>query len=318
MPQTGQIPALKIGTRGSPLALVQARFVRDLLMTAHGLSETEIAIVPITTSGDRSQRSNRSLADIGGKGLFSKEIELALSGGEIDLAVHSAKDMATVLPTGLDMSVFLPREDIRDAFISLKAASLDNLAFGAIVGTSSLRRRAQLLRQRPDLKLIEFRGNLGTRLQKLADGQADATLLAAAGLKRLGEADKVTTFLDPEIFLPAPAQGAIGIEIRAGDDRTRGLIAPLDDKPTRLMVRAERAMLKVIDGSCRTPIGALSRIDADRLYLKAELISPDGRTSFQADIDGALADADRLGHALGEALLARAGARFIAALKAGQ
>lgn len=315
MPASGQKPVLRIGTRGSPLALVQARLVRTLIATAHGLGEHDIALCPIATSGDRSQPTNRPLSDFGGKGLFSKEIEQALADGQIDLAVHSAKDMATGLSPGLIMPVFLQREDVRDAFISLKADSLDDLAAGALIGTSSLRRRAQLRRHRPDLEMIDFRGNLGTRLQKLEDGIADATLLAAAGLNRLGQAARVASFLDPETFPPAPAQGAIGIELRADDRKTRQIVAPLDHVPTRLAVTAERAMLAVIDGSCRTPIGVLSRRDGDSLSLRGEILSPDGKSAFAADIAGPAGDAEALGRRLGETLLARAGADFIAALK---
>jgi hydroxymethylbilane synthase len=313
--QSSGKPLLSIGTRGSPLALAQAHQVRALLCQAHGLGEDEVAIVVVSTAGDRSQASNRPLSEFGGKGVFSKEIEEQLLAGDIDLGVHSSKDMATRLPDGLDMPVFLEREDVRDAFISGKAGSLDDLPQGAVVGTSSLRRRAQILRARPDLRLVEFRGNLGTRLRKLAEGQADATLLAAAGLNRLGEADKVTAYLDPERFPPAPAQGAIGIEIRAGDARVAALVAPLNHAETHDAVIAERAMLRVIDGSCRTPIGVLTRRDGLRLMLKGEVLSPDGRACFDAEIEGPASQAETLGMLLGEDLLDRAGADFIARLK---
>lgn len=308
---------LTIGTRGSPLALAQAHQVRALLCAMHGFDEAEIAVLPVSTAGDRSQVTNRPLSDFGNKGLFSKEIEDRLLSGAADLAVHSTKDMATTLPDGLAMEVFLEREDVRDAFISLKVASLDALPQGAVLGTSSLRRRAQLLRARPDLRLIEFRGNLGTRLKKLDEGQADATLLAAAGLNRLDQAETASSFLDPERFPPAPAQGAIGIEIRSGDARVAELVAPLNHAATQQAIVAERAMLRVIDGSCRTPIGVLTRRASDTLSLMGELLSPDGRQCFDAEIEGPAHEAESLGAALGDKLLARAGTDFVAALKAG-
>ena len=317
MQSLGKTPVLTIGTRGSPLALAQAHQVRALICAANGLGEDAIAVLPVSTAGDRSQVTNRPLSDFGNKGLFSKEIEDRLLSGAIDLGVHSAKDMATSLPEGLSMPAYLKREDVRDAFISPKVESLEALPRGAVVGTSSLRRRAQLLRARPDLRLVEFRGNLGTRLNKLAENQADATLLAAAGLNRLGQADVATSFLDPERFPPAPAQGAIGIEIRNGDSRVAELIAPLNDPDTHLAVRAERAMLRVIDGSCRTPIGVLTRRDGERLTIKGELLSPDGTRCFDAEHSGPAEEAEALGTALGQSLLALAGTDFIAMLKAG-
>ena len=316
--QSSSTPVLSIGTRGSPLALFQAHLVRARLAAAHGIDENDIAVVTVSTAGDRSQSTNRPLSDFGGKGLFSKEIEERLFAGDIDLGVHSAKDMATSLPDGLVMPVYLEREDVRDAFISPRAETLEGLGEGAVVGTSSLRRRAQLLRARPDLKLVEFRGNLGTRLGKLASGQADATLLAAAGLNRLGQADVAQSFLDPVQFPPAPAQGAIGIEIRANDARTAKLIAPLNHAETHQAVLAERSMLRVIDGSCRTPIGVLSLREGDRLSLKGELLSPDGRQCYDALVEGLANDAEALGTELGNRLLALAGADFIARLKAMQ
>jgi hydroxymethylbilane synthase len=308
---------LTIGTRGSPLALAQAHQVRALLIRAHGLSGDAIAIVAVSTAGDRTQASNRPLSDFGGKGLFSKEIEDWLVSGRVDLGVHSAKDMATNLPDGLIMPVFLAREDVRDALISPNYEGLDALPKGAVVGTSSLRRRAQLLRARPDLEMVEFRGNLGTRLKKLEAGQADATLLAAAGLNRLGQTDKATAYLDPERFPPAPAQGAIGIEIRAGDTRVADLVAPLNHARTHDAIIAERAMLRVIDGSCRTPVGVLTRRAGDVLTLTGEVLSPDGRECHQATVSGPACDAESLGTGLGDRLLALAGADFIARLKAG-
>lgn len=295
--------------------MAQAEEVRAALGRAHGVDIEEIAIKAISTAGDRSQGSNRSLADIGGKGLFSKEIEDQLLDGRIDLAVHSSKDMATRLPNGLVLDVFLQREDVRDAFISLTAHTLDDLQEGAVIGTSSLRRRAQLLKARPDLKMVEFRGNLGTRLEKLEKGIAQATLLAAAGLNRLGQADRAATLLDPVVFPPAPAQGAIGIEVRQADERVRALVAPLNHQPSRQAVIAERAMLEVLDGSCRTPIGVYTRRVDNSLFMRGEVLSPDGQEVFLAELDGPAADAEPLGKALGEALLGQAGVAFMDRLR---
>ncbi len=305
-------PFLRIGTRGSPLALAQARLVQKLLANQHGVAETEIVIVPISTGGDRSQQSNASLSEIGGKGLFTKEIDVALLEGQIDIAVHSCKDVATILPDGITMPVYLEREDAREAFISLSVAGIDDLPRGAKFGTSSIRRIAQVLRQRPDLVMVPFRGNVDTRLQKLAAGVADATLLAVAGLKRLGQAQRITTILDPEQFMPAPAQGAIGIATRAGDAAAIGLIAPLNHFGTHRAITAERALLRVLDGSCRTPVGALSTISAETLHLKGEILSLDGRSFFADEVSGRPDDAEALGARLGKLLLERAGTQFLA------
>jgi len=223
--------------------------------------------------------------------------------------------MATQLPDGLIMPYFLPREDIRDAFLSLNANSVDDLPQNAIIGTSSLRRRAQLRRYRPDLTMIEFRGNLGTRLKKLEEGLADATLLAAAGLKRLGQSNRIIAYLDPNHFPPAPAQGAIGLELRASDTRTMEIASPLNHAPTHAEITAERAMLKIIDGSCRTPIGAVSHQKNGTLSLKGQLLSPDGSQVFEAEISGPVANAKELGKALGQALLSKAGSAFFTALE---
>jgi len=302
-------PFLRIGTRGSMLALVQARLVQTLLAEAHGVLAESIEIRTITTSGDRLV--DVPLSQAGGKGLFSKEIEAALEAGDVDVGVHSSKDMATGLPDGLVMAAFLEREDIRDAFISLTAAGPEDLPKGAVLGTSSLRRAAQMLRRRPDLAVVQFRGNVDTRLRKLADGVADATLLAVAGLNRLGRQSEITAFLDPELFLPAPAQGAIGLEIRTNDARTAALVAPLDHRPTSIAIRAERALLGTLDGSCRTAIGALSRIEGDTLRLRAEILSPDGRIAHAADHAGAVAQPERIGHELGQILRDKAGSDFL-------
>lgn len=302
-------PFLRIGTRGSMLALVQARLVQRLVAEAHGVAPERIEIRTITTSGDRLTEAPLSAA--GGKGLFSKEIEAALEAGEVDIGVHSSKDMATSLPEGLELSVFLEREDIRDAFVSLVAPSLDDLPRGARLGSSSLRRAAQMLRARPDLAIVPFRGNVDTRLKKLAEGVADATLLAAAGLNRLGRQGEITALLDPARFPPAPAQGAIGIELRRDDSRTAGLVAPLNHAPTAIAVTAERALLAALDGSCRTAIGALSRLDGERLSLRGEILSPDGRFVVEAEHAGPAGSAAALGHELGQILRDKAGSDFL-------
>jgi len=288
-------PVIRIGTRGSPLALAQAHETRDRLLAAHAdLPAAAIAIEVIRTSGDRIQ--DRALAAAGGKGLFTKEIEEALLAGTIDMAVHSMKDVPTVLPDGLEIVCLLPREDVRDAFISLRAASLDDLPPGALVGTASLRRQAQVLRLRPDLKVGILRGNVETRLRKLGDGAVDATLLAASGLNRLGMADRATALIETDRMLPAVAQGAIGIECRRDDAAAAARLAPLNDGVTTTCVTAERAFLAELDGSCRTPIAGLAALDdAGALVFKGEVLSPDGRQCFQATRQGTPADAGRLG-----------------------
>ncbi|CDP53512.1 Porphobilinogen deaminase [Devosia sp. DBB001] len=303
-------PFLRIGTRGSQLALAQANLVRRLLAEAHGVKEDAIAVEVITTSGDRI--TDRPLSEVGGKGLFTKEIEAALLDNQIDLAVHSSKDVATRLPAGLELAAFLPREDVRDAFVSLVARDLDGLPQGARFGTSSIRRAAQILRVRPDLQIVGFRGNVDTRIRKLRDGIADATLLAAAGLNRLGRSAEVTSLLDPRRFPPAPAQGAIGIEIRADDARTRMLVGALDHRQTHDALLAERALLDVLDGSCRTPIAALTTREGDQIVLLGQILSPDGRTVFELERRGAAAQAGDIGRSLGEELKAMAGPEFLA------
>src|SRR3954470_23824956 len=252
---------LRLGTRGSPLALTQARMVREALAQAHGFAPEQIALEAIRTSGDRIQ--DRPLAEAGGKGLFTKEIEEALAAGAIDLAVHSSKDMPTVLPPDLVLTAFMEREDPRDVFISRKATTIAGLPRGASVGTASLRRQAMMKRLRPDLAIVPLRGNVETRLRKLDEGVADATLLALAGLKRLGLTDAATVVLDVNEFLPAVGQGAIGIETRAGDSRTRELLAAINHADTLTALACERAFLAVLDGSCRTPIGGHATV-ADR------------------------------------------------------
>jgi hydroxymethylbilane synthase len=302
-------PKLRLGTRGSALALTQATLVARLLREAHGWPEDAVEIKVITTSGDRLTEVPLSTA--GGKGLFSREIEAALLAGEVDAGVHSSKDMATILPAGLVLPVFLEREDVRDAFVSRTARSLDDLPQGARLGSSSIRRASQMLRARPDLVIVPFRGNVDTRLRKLDDGVADATLLAVAGLNRLGRAETITDYLDPKRFPPAPAQGAIGIEIRSDDERAAELIAPLNHEPTRIMVSAERAMLRVVDGSCRTPLGVYSELNGDTLAMTGQLLSPDGSQAFTATESGPAGEAEAIGTRLGHALLTLAGPDFV-------
>ena len=303
-------PFARIGTRGSPLALTQARLVRGLLAQAHGVSENDIAIEVISTGGDRSQASNVSLTEIGGKGLFTKEIDEAMLAGRVDIGVHSSKDVATRMADGLALVGFLEREDVRDAFMSVKVQSLDHLAERAKFGTSSIRRAAQVLRVRPDLEIVPFRGNVGTRLAKLLEDVADATMLAVAGLNRLGEGHRATALLDPNIFMPAPAQGAIGLAVRSDDARMAQLVAALDHAPTHTAIAAERAMLAVLDGSCRTPVGALSRLDGGTLVLKGQILSLDGSTAFESAATGS--DPVALGRQVGEDLLAQAGTEWLA------
>lgn len=303
-------PFARIGTRGSPLALAQARLLRKLLSEKHGVSEDEIAIEVISTGGDRSQASNATLSDIGGKGLFTKEIDEAMLSGRVDIGVHSSKDVATRMPDGLRLAAFLEREDIRDAFMSVKVQSLDHLAEGAKFGTSSIRRAAQVLRVRPDLEIVPFRGNVGTRLQKLLDGVADGTMLALAGLNRLGEGHRATAPLDPEIFMPAPAQGAIGLAVRDGDQRFADMVEALDHRPTHTAITAERAMLAVLDGSCRTPVGALTKGSGTSLTLKGQILSLDGKTAFESAATGE--DPITLGRKVGDDLIAQAGTEWLA------
>lgn len=308
-------PLLSIGTRGSPLALAQAEEVRAKLCAIHGIEPEAIAIKTIKTTGDAIL--DRPLSEVGGKGLFTKEIEQALFDNEIDLAVHSAKDVATELPQGLVLSAFLEREDVRDAFLSVIAKSPDHLPEGARIGTSSLRRAAQMKRFRPDFRVVGFRGNVQTRLKKLMDGVADATLLAMAGLNRLDEAHRVTHVLDVRHFPPAPAQGAICIETRAGDEATGRLVSVLDHIDTRLKVTAERAFLAAMDGSCRTPIAALTTLGDGRLTLFGQILSPDGSEAFEDEVAGDADAGSALGAGLGQILLERAGPDFITRLKGG-
>jgi hydroxymethylbilane synthase len=302
---------LRLGTRGSPLALAQAGMVRAALAAAHGFPADAIELIVIRTTGDRIQ--DRPLADAGGKGLFAKEIEEALAANAIDLAVHSSKDMPTVLPDGLVLSAFMPREDVRDAFISRKAKTLGGLPRGAVLGTSSPRRQAQLLHRRPDLNVVNLRGNVETRLRKLDEGAADATLLALAGLKRLGLDAAATAVLSVDEFLPAVGQGAIGIETRGDDARTRGLLTAIDHSDTAIALKAERAFLAALDGSCRTPIAGHAIVAGPGLSFRGMILSPDGSKVFETSRAGLAAEAEALGTDAGRELKRRAGPDFFAA-----
>jgi hydroxymethylbilane synthase len=297
-----------IGTRGSPLALAQAHEVRDRLARAHDVAAERIAIKVIRTSGDAIQ--DRALSEAGGKGLFTKEIEEALLAGHIDLAVHSSKDVPTFLPDATWLSAFLPREDPRDAFISPTAASLQDLPAGAVVGTASLRRQAMVLRLRPDLKVSVMRGNVETRLRKLAAGEADATLLALAGLKRLGLEAKATRIFEIDEFLPAVGQGAIAIESRRDDERINAFVKAIGDAEAEVALTAERSFLALLDGSCRTPIGGHCRVSGDRIHFSGLIISPDGREEYGTTREGARADAAAIGADAARELRERAGEKF--------
>ncbi len=310
--------SLFIGTRGSPLALWQAGHVRNRLSDAHGPDKGVAELKVITTTGDRIQ--DKPLADFGGKGLFTKELDQALLRGDIALAVHSMKDLPTKLPHGLCVAAVLPRADVRDAFLSPVAGSLAALPPGSVVGTSSLRRAAQVKRARPDLRVIDFRGNVETRLKKLDEGIADATLLAMAGLDRLGLSEKATGVLSVDEMLPAVAQGAIGIVSREADEVTKTLLAPLNDPVTERAVACERAFLAELDGSCRTPIACLAEIDGDTIRFRGLILSPGGAEWHEVDMACAgdhaqrTEQAEELGRKAGEDVLARAGKDFLARL----
>lgn len=316
-PHTPDRP-LRIGTRGSPLALAQAEELRRRLAVAHPhlAAPGAIVIVAIKTTGDRVQ--DRRLMEIGGKGLFTKELEDALLDGRIDGAVHSLKDMQTWLPDGAKIDCILPREDPRDVLIATNARRLADLPNGAVVGTSSLRRQAQLLAQRPDLKIVPLRGNVETRLRKLAGGEADATLLALAGLRRLELADRASAILSTEEMLPSVGQGALAIETREQDQRMHQLLSPLNDRASAVCVFAERACLAELDGSCHTPIAALAELEADGrvIRLRALIALPDGSALHREERRGPADDPRGLGAAVALSLKARAEPTFFAATSA--
>ena len=298
-----------IGTRGSPLALAQAHETRSRLMAAFDLPEAAFEICVIKVTGDMIQ--DRALKEIGGKGLFTKEIEEALLDGSIDIAVHSMKDMPVKQPGGLLLDTYLPREDVRDAFISNTCTGISDLVEGATVGTSSLRRRAQLLARRPDLNIVEFRGNVQTRLKKLADGVAEATFLAMAGLNRLSMDEVPKYAIAPEDMLPAVAQGAIGIERRGDDSRAAEMLAAIHDTPTGQRLAAERAFLAALDGSCETPIGGLALLDGGDLRLRGEILRPDGSEVLNDDAIALIEDGAALGREMAAKLLEKAGPGFL-------
>jgi hydroxymethylbilane synthase len=300
---------VRIGTRGSELALAQAREVKESLETAHGNSVL-VEIEVISTKGDRI--TDRPLSEVGGKGLFTEEIEERLADGRIDIAVHSAKDMPTRLPEGLELSCFLKREAAEDAFICDHVATLSHLPKGSVVGSSSLRRKALLLRIRPDLRVVEFRGNVQTRLRKLADGVADATLLAAAGLNRLGMAQVIRSKFDLSDFPPAPGQGAICVESRVGDAAIANVLAPLNHKDTCTALDCERSFLATLDGSCRTPIAGHALLDGNRIDFHGMILSDDGSEYYERRASGNAADAAAIGREVAEALRAEAGDHFFA------
>jgi hydroxymethylbilane synthase len=298
----------RIGTRGSPLALAQAHETRDRLGAAFGLPQEAFEIVVIKVTGDAVQ--DRPLKEIGGKGLFTREIEDALLGGTIDIAVHSMKDMPVEQPEGLILDTYLPREDVRDAFVSLGGGALADLAQGAVVGTSSLRRKAQLLTRRPDLQIVEFRGNVQTRLRKLSEGVAQATFLAMAGLNRLGMADVPRQPIEPEDILPAVAQGAIGIERRMSDSRAAAMLEAIHHGPTGQRLAAERAFLTALDGSCQTPIAGLAELDGGTLRLRGEILRVDGSEVISDDQIAAIEDGAELGRVMARKMLEKAGPGF--------
>ena len=295
---------LTIGTRGSPLALAQAYETAARLSAAHDLPREAFEVVVIKTTGDRAPR------EIGGKGLFTKEIEEALLSGAIDIAVHSSKDMPAAQPEGLIRDCFLPREDVRDAFVSPHVASIADLPEGAVVGTSSLRRRAQLALVRPDLQMVEFRGNVQTRMRKLEEGVAVATFLAMAGLNRLGMGEVACSAIAPEEMLPAVAQGAIGIERRQADARVAALLTPIHDVETGQRLAAERAFLIALDGSCETPMAGLALIEGESLWFRGEILRPDGSARLAGERRGPIAEGAAMGRDLALDLLAQAPAGF--------
>lgn len=303
-----QMDVLKIGTRGSALALAQASETRARLMAAHGLPEDAFEVVVISTSGDRIQ--DRPLSEAGGKGLFTKEIEEALLDGRIDIAVHSSKDMPTQLPDGLELSAFLEREDVRDAFIGRASETLTGLPDGAVVGSSSLRRQALIRRLRPDIEVVMFRGNVQTRLRKLEEGQVAGTLLANAGLRRLGMVEIITELLPLDVFPPAPGQGAICIESRIGDTRVKAMLERIGHGPTAQALACERAFLGALDGSCRTPIAGHAIVEGDRLSFQGLILTPDGGETHDIGAEGNIYDAEALGRDAGARVREKAGPRF--------
>jgi hydroxymethylbilane synthase len=302
---------LVIGTRGSPLALAQANETQSRLMHAHGWEAGRLKLLPIKTTGDAIQ--DRPLSEAGGKGLFTKELDAALLARDIDLGVHSAKDLPTALPDGIVIAGYLPREDVRDAFISRDYKGIRGLPEGGIVGSASLRRQAQIRRVRPDLQVTLLRGNVQTRLAKLDRGEVHATLLAMAGLRRLGLVDHVTTILDTDEFLPAVGQGAIAITVRADDESVRQILEPILDQPTGHALAAERAFLTVLDGSCRTPIAGYADLVGGELQIRGLVLRPNGSDAIEVARRGAISEAAALGQEAGLDLISRMPDGFLSA-----
>ncbi len=300
---------VRIGTRGSPLALAQAHETRARLMQAHGMAEDQFEIVVISVIGDRVQ--DRPLAEIGGKGLFTKEIEDALFAGSIDLAVHSMKDMPAIVPQGLAFGAVLEREDPRDAFVSIHSKSLMDLPEGAILGSSSVRRSAQALRLRPDLQSVPFRGNVQTRLRKLEEGVAAATFLAVAGLNRLGLSHHISAIMDMDQMLPAVAQGAIAIEIAQANTKARSLVETIHHKPTGIAMQCERAFLATLEGSCRTPIAGHAKVDGTTVTFRGHALTLDGRDCFEHAVNGTSKDAVAMGIEAGEKVKEMGGEKLL-------
>lgn len=305
---------IRIGTRGSKLAMVQTHMVVDALKKAH--PDLQVEVKEILTSGDwKPEHGETRLAEAaGGKGLFAKEIERALLDGQIDLGVHSLKDMPSFLPEGLEIPFVLEREDPRDAFLSYKYDSLESMPAGSVVGTSALRRQAFVLQRRPDLKVVPLRGNVPTRIEKMKSGQVDALILASAGLRRLGLESEIKQHFSADEFLPGAAQGVIGLEVRCNDTATKKIISVLDHLNTNLIVTAERAALQTLDGSCRTPVGSYATWSGDRMHLKVEVASPDGKDNYKDEIEGTVVthdDAERLGQVVGLRLKARVPAELL-------
>ncbi len=308
--------SIRIGTRGSPLARIQAETVRNLLGDAHPHLADQLEIVTIRTSGDRIQ--DRTLAESGGKGLFTKEIERALLDDEIDLAVHSMKDVPTFLPDGLKLAAFLPREDVRDMWISAGGNNIADMPKGFRLGTASVRRQAQILARRPDLELSLLRGNVDTRLKKVRAREVDATLLACAGLHRLGVDVPEGYVLDTDELLPAAAQGIVGIEIRAGDDATASLVAAINDQTAEICVHAERAFLAALDGSCRSPIAALAQpLGSAQFAFQGEILAVDGSQVFRTERESSAERLAEVATEAAEALKQEAGETFMKAFLAG-
>jgi hydroxymethylbilane synthase len=295
---------MKIGTRGSPLALAQAHQIRNSLAKAHGLAADAIEVVVIRTTGDMIQ--DRALSEAGGKGLFTKELDIAMIEGRIDIAVHSSKDLPTILPPNICVAGYADREDVRDVFIGKDNTRLRDLPQGARVGTASLRRGAMVKNMRPDIEIGLLRGNVQTRLNKVQGGEVDGTLLALAGLKRLGLTQHATEILDEDTFLPAVGQGAIGITARSDDDATLTKLAAICHAPTGIALTTERAFLRVLDGSCRTPIAGLARVTDGKIAFRGMILRKDGSQCFDISAEAAAADAEALGEDCGRKLLARA------------